>query len=81
MQPGEVTVVQEAAAAAEEAEVEPIPVDTTAELLGRAKPKRQARGAGHTRARKTTGSARKPPTRRAARPKKTAAEAADTSEK
>jgi uncharacterized LabA/DUF88 family protein len=78
VQPGEVTVVQEAAAEPEDADVEPIPVDTTAELLGRAKPKRQARGTGHPRARKTTGAVRKPPTRRAARPKKAAAEAADS---
>jgi uncharacterized LabA/DUF88 family protein len=78
VQPGEVTVVHEAAAEAEEPEFEPIPIDTTAELLGRAKPKRQGRGAGQARTRKTTGSARKPSTRRAAKPKKAAAEAADS---
>jgi len=75
VQPGEVTVVQEAAEP-EESEMEPIPVDTTAELLGRAKPKRQTR-AGHARARKPANGPRKATTRRAARPKKPAAEAAD----
>jgi uncharacterized LabA/DUF88 family protein len=72
VQPGEALHAQEAAQP-EEPEAEPIPVDTTAELLGRAKPKRRT----------TAGrSARKPaarkPARRAARSKKSpAAEAAD----
>jgi len=78
VQPGEVTVVQESVADAEEPEIEPIPVDTTAELLGRAKPKRRTRGGAQTRTRKTTGSTRKPAARRGARAKKAVAEAADS---
>ena len=78
VQPGEVTVVQEGIADTEEPEIEPIPVDTTAELLGRAKPKRQTRGGAQARTRKPTGSTRKPPARRGARAKKAVAEAADS---
>jgi hypothetical protein len=76
VQPGEVTVVQEVVEP-EEPEMTPIPVDTTAELLGRAKPKRQTRG-GHARAKKPAAGTRKTTARRAARPKKAAAEAADS---
>ena len=78
VQPGEVIVFQESVADPEEPEIEPIPVDTPAELLGRAKPKRQTRGGAHTRTRKTTGATRKPAARRGARAKKAVAEAADT---
>jgi uncharacterized LabA/DUF88 family protein len=60
------------------AEAEPVPIDTTAELLGRAKPKkprgaRTARAAAQPKAKKAT-------TRRSTRAKKTPAAAADHSE-
>ena len=78
VQPGEVLEPREAVEV-EAPEAEPIPVDTTAELLGRAKPKRTGRGV-HTRARKSAAP-RKPATRRAARAKKPPAEAADSGDK
>ena len=73
--PGEVVVTPEPLES-EQPEGEPIPIDTTAELLGRAKPKRAA-GRGRTRLerpaptaapRKTA--AKKPPARRSTRAKK-----------
>jgi uncharacterized LabA/DUF88 family protein len=79
VQPGEIVEVREAAEAepADVDVVEPIPIDTTAELLGRAKPKRPSARAGHPRARKAAAP-RKPAARRSARAKKAHAEAADT---
>jgi len=47
-QPGEVVVTPEPLET-EQSESEPIPIDTTAELLGRAKPKRTAAARGRTR--------------------------------
>jgi len=83
VQPGEVSETQEAIEP-EPTEIEPIPIDTTAELLGRAKPRRPSSKPGRTptpvRARKPAAP-RKPATRRTARSKKTTAEAADVGEK
>ena len=79
VQPGEVLGTREAAEP-DQPEAEPIPVDTTAELLGRAKPKRRAARSGHG-ARKSAAAPRKGAPRRAARAKKaTPAEAADNGE-
>jgi hypothetical protein len=63
-----------------EPEIEAIPIDTTAELLGRAKPKRPAAGRGRARAPRSDAApraarapkAKKPSTRRAPRAKKAA---------
>src|SRR5207302_10694006 len=74
-EPGEALAAHEAAEP-EQLEREPIPIDTTAELLGRAKPKRTGR-AGQPPPRKTAAP-RKPAPRRAARAEQpTTAEAAD----
>jgi uncharacterized LabA/DUF88 family protein len=71
VQAGEAVDIQEAADQ-EQPEMEPIPIDTTAELLGRAKPKRPRAARG---ARKTAAA---PKPRRAARARKpAAAETAD----
>jgi hypothetical protein len=78
-QPGEVVLTSEAIET-EQRETEPIPIDTTAELLGRAKPKRTAAGRGRSRherpaavaaPRKTA--AKKPAARRSTRAKKQSA--------
>jgi len=80
VQPGEVVEIREPAET-EQPEVEPIPVDTTAELLGRAKPKRPSvRATGHARWRKPAAAPRKTTPRRA-RTKKPSAEAADSRDK
>jgi uncharacterized LabA/DUF88 family protein len=72
IQPGEVVGTQ-AAAEVEQPESEPIPIDTTAELLGRAKPKRPA-AAARTRMRQPRAEAAASPRARAAaaKPKKSA---------
>jgi len=67
-QPGE-PIVEERAMEPEPPEIEPMPIDTTAELLGRAKPKRARDGRG---ARKAAA----PKPRRAGRSKKEAPAAA-----
>src|SRR5262249_20437047 len=67
VQPEQIIEVREALEAepveTEPEEVGPIPIDTTAELLGRAKPKRPSARSGQARARKTAA-ARKTTTRR-----------------
>src|SRR5205823_1916638 len=74
VQPGE-AVHEREATEPEQPEAEPIPVDTTAELLGRAKPKRRTAASGRS-VRKAA--APRKTVRRAARGRKTAsAEAAD----
>jgi hypothetical protein len=69
-EPGQAAAIREPMET-EQAEVEPMPIDTTAELLGRAKPKRQrARPSiGAPRGLKPAG-VRKVAARRAPRPKK-----------
>jgi uncharacterized LabA/DUF88 family protein len=70
-QPGE--VVQPADPfETEQPEAEPVPVDTTAELLGRAKPKRSARARVHRAAASRKTAARKPASSRRSRAKKAA---------
>jgi uncharacterized LabA/DUF88 family protein len=64
-QPGEIVEIPEPVET-EQPEAEPIPVDTTAELLGRAKPKRTAR----TRAHRAASSSRKPAARKTAAPRR-----------
>jgi uncharacterized LabA/DUF88 family protein len=56
----------------EQPEAEPVPVDTTAELLGRAKPKRSARARVHRAAPPRKTAARKPAASRRSRAKKSA---------
>ncbi len=76
-QPGEVVAAQEPDA--EEPEAEPIPIDVTAELLGRAKPKRRSAAprAAVARPRKPAAP-RKTAARRSPRRKAQPTEAADT---
>ena len=72
IEPGEVVGMQEPVDI-EQPEIEPIPIDTTAELLGRAKPKRPA-AASRTRMRQPRAEAAATPRARsaAAKPKKSA---------
>jgi len=76
-QPGE-TIETREPYETEKPEAEPVPIDTTAELLGRAKPKKP-RAARTSRAAQPKA-AKKTPTRRSTRPKKTPAAAADHAE-
>ena len=74
-QPGEVVSTSEPQET-EQPEAEPIPIDTTAELLGRAKPKRTAAGRGRARIERPAAAAprktaaKKPAPRRSTRAKK-----------
>src|SRR3989441_1360603 len=74
-QPGEVVSTREPQET-EQPEAEPIPIDTTAELLGRAKPKRTAAGRGRARIERPAAAAprktaaKKPAPRRSTRAKK-----------
>jgi len=82
-QPGEVVVTPEPLET-EQPETEPIPIDTTAELLGRAKPKRTAAGRGRTRMERPAAAAAprktaaKKPAARRARSKKATPEQTDS---
>ena len=76
-QPGE-TIETREPYETEKPEAEPVPIDTTAELLGRAKPKKP-RAARTSRAAQPKA-AKKTATRRSTRSKKTPAAAADHTE-
>jgi uncharacterized LabA/DUF88 family protein len=64
-QPGEVVEIPEPVET-DRPEAEPIPVDSTAELLGRAKPKRPARARAH----RAASTSRKPAARKTASPRR-----------
>jgi len=77
MEPGEI-VERSEPLDTEQPEAEPIPIDTTAELLGRAKPKRAARSRTHRTAAaapRKTGARKPPATTRRSRVKKAPAPA------
>jgi hypothetical protein len=72
VEPGEAPLDAAPPPDVEDPEIEPVPIDTTAELLGRAKPKRPRARASTAIAAAASRAARRPGVRKAAAPRRPA---------